>query len=189
MKFDIKDKKKNPLMKRDEAIVSIDHAGKATPNRLLVLSEIAKLVKNKPENIIINRITTPGGSTVSEVKAFSYSKKNDIPEWRLKKMEQRASKKKDKEEPKPSSEDKPAPEGEPKPEGEAAQESAQEKPEQEESKESGQAGEKPEEASQEGEKPAEEKKEEKPSEDAGKPAESPEEGKPSPEDKEKKEGS
>ena len=183
MKFDIKDKKKNPLMKRDEVIVSIDHAGKATPNRLLVLSEIAKLVKNKPENIIINRITTPGGSTVSEVKVFSYSKKDDIPEWRLKKMEQRASKKKGKEEPKP------APEGEPKPEGEVAQEPAQEKPEQEESKESGQAGEKPEEASQEGEKPAEEKKEEKPSEDAGKPAESPEEGKPSPEDKEKKEGS
>jgi ribosomal protein S24E len=162
MKFDIKGKNKNPLMKRDEIVVSIDHAGKATPNRILVLSEIAKLVKSNPENIIIDRIITPGGSTVSEVKVFSYSKKDDIPGWRLKKMEQRASKIKGK----PKEEPKPAPVSEPKSDGEPAEETKKEP--------------------REGGKPAESPRE-APAGDAGKTTESPEEGKPSSEDKEKKE--
>ena len=92
MKLEIKERKRNPLMKREDVVVRIDHEGKATPARLQVMEEVAKLLKTKKENLVVNRIITAGGSTVSETKVFSYSRKDDIPEWRLKKMEARMSK-------------------------------------------------------------------------------------------------
>lgn len=96
MKYEIREKKKNAVMKRTEARVSIEHSGAATPNRLQLLDEVAKLLKTKPENLIIDRIITPGGSTVSEASVLVYSKKGDIPAWRLKKMEQRLAKAREK---------------------------------------------------------------------------------------------
>lgn len=103
MKLEIKDKKKNPLMKREEVMVSIEHAGKATPNRRHVLDELSKLLNAGKDNIIIDRIMTSGGRAQSEARVLAYSKKQDIPEWRLKMMEQRMSKKK-----KEAPEEKPA---------------------------------------------------------------------------------
>ena len=92
MKFEVSEKKKNPLMKREEATILIDHRGKATPDRASILAEVANLLKSRPENIIVERITTPGGSTKSVARVLAYNNKDDIPEWRLKKMEQRLSK-------------------------------------------------------------------------------------------------
>jgi len=133
MKCEIRERKKNLLMKRDEALILINHSGKATPDRIQVLSEAAALLKGRPDNIIIDRIITHGGSTVSEAKVLSYSRKEDIPEWRLKKMERRVSKIKGRpnEEPKPAPDEKPA-EGESSREGGAAQntESNEKPPEQ-----------------------------------------------------------
>jgi ribosomal protein S24E len=98
MKIEIKERKRNSLMKREEALISIEHGGRATPNRKQILDEVSKLFKSNPETIIIDRIITQGGKPRSDIKTFVYSKKEDIPPWRLSKMEQRLSKKK-KEEP------------------------------------------------------------------------------------------
>lgn len=95
MKLEIKERKSNPLMKREEALVSIEHGGKATPNRRQVIAEVAKLLDARPEGIIIDRITTQGGMASSEVRVLAYSRKEDIPAWRLRKMEQRLSKTKE----------------------------------------------------------------------------------------------
>lgn len=120
MKFEIRDKKKNTLMKREEVLVSISHMGKATPNRKDVMDEVARLLKTKSENLIVTRITTPGGSTLSEARVYSYSRKEDIPEWRVKRFEARISKiKGGKQEAEKAPE---APAEEPKPGGEAAKE-------------------------------------------------------------------
>ena len=88
----MKDRWKNSLMKRDEVLVCIDHAGKPTPNRKEVMGEVAKLLKTKPENLIVTRISTPGGSTITEVKVYSYLRKEDIPEWKIKKFDGRVAK-------------------------------------------------------------------------------------------------
>jgi ribosomal protein S24E len=106
MKYELKDRKKNALMKRDEAVVAINHEGKSTPNRKDVMSEAAKLLKTKPENLVVTKISTSGGSSCSDAKIYVYSKKEDIPEWRVKKFEARIAKIKP---PKPlPSENKPA---------------------------------------------------------------------------------
>ena len=128
MKMEITDKRKNALMKRDEVLVSIDHAGKPTPNRKEITNEAAKALKTKPENLIVTKITTPGGSTISTVKVYSYSKKDDIPEWKVKKFTERVAKIKGTKPPEPKLEEKPAeeaPAAEEKP-AEAAQEGASE---------------------------------------------------------------
>lgn len=92
MKLEIKHHRKNALMKRDEVVVSIEHGGKATPNRRHILDETAKLLKAKPDCIIIDRILTEGGKAFSEARVLVYLKKDDVPAWRLKKMEQRLAK-------------------------------------------------------------------------------------------------
>ena len=92
MKFSIKERKKNPLMKREEVLLSISHEGKPTPNRIQSLDEVAKLLGTPKENVIIDRIVTSGGGTLSEARVLAYKKKDDIPAWRLKQMEQRMAK-------------------------------------------------------------------------------------------------
>ncbi len=104
MKLDIKERKKNALMKREEALISIEHGGKATPARKHILDEVAKLLNAKPEGIIINRIITRGGKARSEANVFAYPKKEDVPAWRLKKMEYRLSRTKSAEESKDAGE-------------------------------------------------------------------------------------
>jgi ribosomal protein S24E len=176
MRLEIKERKKNPLMKREEALVSIEHGGKATPNRKHVLDEMSKLLKARPECIIIDRIITQGGKAFSEAKVFAYSKKEDIPAWRLKKMEQRLAKAKKKPEEKPAK----APEAKP----EEAKPAEEEKPA--ESKEEKPEAPKPEEKPEEGKPSEEETKEEAPPETAPEEKEAPEE-KPEEKSEEKKE--
>jgi ribosomal protein S24E len=166
MKLEIVDRKRNALMKREEAMISIEHGGKATPNRKQILDEVSKLFKARLDTIIIDRIITQGGRPRSDVKALVYSKKDDIPAWRLSKMEQRMAKKKEEEKPPeaPPAE-KPEEKVEEKPET-PSEESKEEKPEEkpQEEKPTEEAGEKPAEPPIEGpteeEKPEEEKKEE-----------------------------
>jgi ribosomal protein S24E len=99
MKLELKERKRNALMKREEAMISIEHGGKATPDRRQVLADAAKLLNARPETTIIERITTPGGRASSDARVLAYSRKEDIPAWRLQKMEQRMTKKKPEEKP------------------------------------------------------------------------------------------
>ncbi len=158
MKLDIRERKKNPLMKREEAMVTVDHSGKATPNRKQIIREVASAMKASPENIIIDRILTSGGRSLSEAKVFAYSRKEDIPQWRLKKMEQRIAKIKAQQ--KPAEAEQAATEEAPK----------EEKPPKEASREEAPAGESPvEDAAKEKPKEAapEEKKEKASHEESG----------------------
>ncbi len=204
MKYEMKDKWKNSLMKRDEVLVSIEHSGEATPNRKEVMGEVAKLLKTKPENLIVTRISTPGGSTITEVKIYSYFRKEDIPEWKVKKFNERIAKIKG---PAPPPEKPPeavkldsAPEDEPKedakpaeseavPEGEKPDEvpkPTEEEPKKEEIKPSeAPAKEKPAEAPVEETKSSEAEAEEKPEGDT-RPEDKPSEGDTRPEDKKDK---
>lgn len=125
MKLEVKERKRNALMKREEATISIEHGGKATPNRKQILDEVSKLFKARLDAIIIDRIITQGGRPQSDVKALVYSKKDDIPAWRISKMEQRMAKKKKEERP---PEAPPAEKPEEKPET-PSEESKEEKPE------------------------------------------------------------
>jgi ribosomal protein S24E len=135
MKFSIKERKKNPLMKREEVTVSISHEGKPTPNRLSSIDEVAKLLGAAKDSIIIDRIITSGGSTLSEARVLAYKKKEDIPAWRMKKIEQRLAKAREK-----AKAETPAP-----PADDASPEEApSEKPAEESNKEEGPPEEKPE---------------------------------------------
>ncbi len=137
MKIEIKEQKKNPLLKREEVSVSIEHPGKATPSRREILPELAKVLKSNEDLIIIDKIFSVHGMNVSEARLLVYKKKDEIPKEKLEKMKNRMAEKKKAEAPAPA---EAAKEGE-KPEAPKEGEAKEEKPE---------------------EAPAEEKKEEKP---------------------------
>lgn len=138
MKIEIKKQKKNPLLKREEISVSIEHPGKATPSRREILPELAKVLKSSEDLIIIDKIFSVYGRNVSEARVLAYKKKDEIPKEKLEKMKGRMTEKK-----------KAAPAEASAPSAEAAKE-----------------GEKPPEGAPKEEKPAEEAKPEEKSEEA-----------------------
>lgn len=89
MKTEILKQKDNQLLGRKELWISVEHIGKATPSRVDILSEIAKIVKSKKECVIVEKIFTQTGKGVSKVKVFIYSKKGDIPKEKVEKMKRR----------------------------------------------------------------------------------------------------
>jgi len=143
MKIEIKEQKKNPLLKREEVSVSLEHPGKATPSRREILPELAKVLKSREELLIIDKIFSVHGKNVSEARVLAYKKKDEIPKEKLEKMKGRMMEKK-----KAAPAEAPAP-------AEAAKEG--EKPSEEAPKEGETKEEKSEEAPKE-EKPAEEAK-------------------------------
>jgi ribosomal protein S24E len=166
MKMEIVKDKKNPAMKRDEHIISLEHKGKATPSRHEIMKEVAKLLKAKEDLIIVDKIISNKGVQSSMVYVLSYRKKDDVPKYKLEKMNARMEKAKARREAAKEKAAEAAPKEEAKPEdaaetGEQAKEEepAEEPKQEEEAKE----GEQPEEAAEE------EKKEEAPAEE--KPAE------------------
>jgi len=86
MKTEVKEQKKNPLLKRNEAVISIVHAGKATPSRVDILEIASKELKVDKQLIIVDSVFTEAGRNISNARILTYSKKEDIPEYKLKKM-------------------------------------------------------------------------------------------------------
>ena len=159
MKFEVVNQRKNPLMNRDEYMISLDHGGKATPSRHDILKEVAKDIKVKEDLVIIDKIITRTGASASDIVVSVYRKRDDIPKGKLEKMERRMKKKK--------------PEGgEAAPAAEPVKESVQEPKGEEKPAEEGSTEEKTEEVKPPEEKPAEEPQEEKVEE---KPEEAPKE--------------
>ena len=160
------EQKKNPLMNRDEYVFNLDHSGKPTPSRHDILKEVAKEVKASEDVIIIDKIMSRSGVSISEVSTLVYKKKDDIPKGKLEKMKRRMVKKK-KEDTAPApapaevpKEEKPAEsEEETKSEGEPKEEKPAESEGEEKVEET-----KPEEEPKE-EKPDESEKEEAPAKD------------------------
>ncbi len=156
MKMEILERKKNPLMKREEVMFSMEHGGKATPSRKDLLKEVAGKLKVKENLLIIDRIFSATGKSQSNLKVLVYKKPDDIPKGKLEKMKARMEKKEEKpkkEEVKPEE----AKAEEEKKEGEKPEEAKEEKVEGPKEKE--EVEEKPkEEAKEELEKPKEEEK-------------------------------
>ena len=136
MKTEVQEHRKNPLLKREEAWVLVEHPGKATPKREEIVKDAAKALKAKEDLVIVDKIFSFTGRMASRARVFVYSKKEDIPKEKLEKMARRMKRKEAKPEEKPAEAPKP-----------------------EEKKEEAKPEEKPPEKKEE--KPAEEKKEEK----------------------------
>ena len=54
MTLEVTDKRKNTLMKREEAEMTFDHKGKATPSRSEIASSVGKKLGVNEDLIIIN---------------------------------------------------------------------------------------------------------------------------------------
>ncbi|MEE9406248.1 MAG: hypothetical protein V3V26_02465 [Candidatus Aenigmarchaeota archaeon] len=147
MKIDIAEQKKNPLMKREELWVTVEHTGAATPKRKELLPHLVKTLKTKENLVIIKKIFSDTGKNTSNAKVFVYTKTDDIPKGMAEKMQRQLKKGKAE-----------APKAEKKPEAKPEKKKEEAKPE-----------EKKEEPKPE-EKPAEKPRAE------GKPAEAPKEG-------------
>jgi ribosomal protein S24E len=113
MSLKILEQKKNPLLKREEVQAVFDHAGKPTPPRKDILPFLERALKAEKDLILIDKIFSVKGKGESKLKAFVYSKKDDIPKDKLEVIQKRMEKKSKK-----AKEEKPA-EGEAPPEGEA----------------------------------------------------------------------
>lgn len=89
MEIQILSQTKNPITKVEKVIIKCEHSGKPTPNREEIWETVAKTLKKEKELIIIDKIITLKGYTASEVRVFVYPKKEDIPKYKLEKMEKR----------------------------------------------------------------------------------------------------
>lgn len=78
--------KKNSLMRREEAWIRLDHAGKPTPPRKDIIADIAKHFKAKEDSVIVDKIFSEFGKPSSRVKVLVYSKAEEIPKAKLEKM-------------------------------------------------------------------------------------------------------
>lgn len=92
MKIDVIEKKKNPILKREEMRVKINHQGKPTPTRGEILDDVATKLAAKKDLIIIDKIFSGFGKAESEAKVFLYSKGEDIPKDKAEKMGKKLAK-------------------------------------------------------------------------------------------------
>jgi small subunit ribosomal protein S24e len=89
MAVKIESHKKNPLMKREEAWVVVEHEGKATPRRSEIIEETAKSMKADKDLLIIDKIFSSDGKAASRARVYLYYKKEEIPSEKAEKMKRR----------------------------------------------------------------------------------------------------
>lgn len=83
MKFDIIDKKQNPLLKRKEILIFLDYEGGCTPSKLDLQKALAESMKVNAGNIEISKILSEIGLSRGkawvkiweEKSGFDYTKK------------------------------------------------------------------------------------------------------------------
>ena len=83
MKVQITSEKKNPLMKRNEIVLSIDYEGGATPSKEILKKAVADETKVSLENIEIRKIISEIG--YSRGKAWFNIWEHKAPERKVKK--------------------------------------------------------------------------------------------------------
>ncbi len=96
MKFEAVDQKKNPLLKREEVMLTVNHEGKPTPSRTDLLEPLAKELKSNKDLILIDKIFSVKGSQASRIKAFVFDRKEDMPKEKLEIIKKRMEKSKEK---------------------------------------------------------------------------------------------
>ncbi|NLU45711.1 MAG: 30S ribosomal protein S24e [Euryarchaeota archaeon] len=75
MKIEIKEQRKNPLLKREEIRFAVEHVGGSTPGRNAVAEEIAKKLKVKRNCVVIDAFETAYGIGKSDGYAKVYDSK------------------------------------------------------------------------------------------------------------------
>lgn len=119
MKVEIVDKVENPLFKRTELKLRVDHAGAPTPKRLEVRSQLAALLGVAEDLVIIEKISSSHGKQVALGIARVYASKEQLektePKYLLKRgLPKEAKPEKSAEEgPKETKPEKPKPEEKP----------------------------------------------------------------------------
>ena len=86
---EVESEKDNPLMKRKQYWLSVEHAGKETPARYELLPEIAKTLKSKPELTLIDKIFSERGGAKSRAKVMVYRDRREIPDAKLERQERK----------------------------------------------------------------------------------------------------
>lgn len=89
MSVKVESHKKNPLLKREEAWIVLEHEGKATPKRADMIDEAANVMKADKELIIIDKIFSREGKAASMARVLVYEKKELIPAAKAEKMKRR----------------------------------------------------------------------------------------------------
>jgi len=92
MKFEVIEHRKNPLIKRDEFMVSVEHSGNPTPSRNEMMAPLAKELKVEKDLLMIDEVMSSKGLHKSKIKAFAYHKKEDMPKGRLEVLKKRVEK-------------------------------------------------------------------------------------------------
>ena len=85
----IESHKKNPLLKREEAWIVVEHQGKPTPTRAQLIDEAAKAMKSDKDLVIVDKIFSNAGKAESRARVFAYSKKEDMPKEKIERMKRR----------------------------------------------------------------------------------------------------
>ena len=114
MKMEKTSEKENPLLKRKEYWLSVDHTGKQTPPRYDILPAVDKSLGAKEETIVISKVFSERGKASSNIKVLVYKDKKDLPKEKLARQERKTKKfleKKQASEEKPSEEAPAAPTG------------------------------------------------------------------------------
>jgi len=98
MEIEIEEKRENPLLYRKEIRFVVIHEGEGTPSRAIVKEELAKKLKEKTGNIIIDYIRSHFGSQKSIGYAKVYKSLDDAkkiePEYIIKRNIETKEKKK-----------------------------------------------------------------------------------------------
>jgi len=69
MKIEIQERKKNPLLKREEIIGVIEHDGNPTPSKAVVQKILASQEKVDPKYVEVEKILTGEGERIARVSA------------------------------------------------------------------------------------------------------------------------
>ena len=71
--------KENPLLKRKEAVIAIEHKGKTTPTRKDLIAQSAKALGASPETVIVDQILSANGIGTSQARVYAYESAELIP--------------------------------------------------------------------------------------------------------------
>lgn len=72
MKIEIISNKRNELLKRNEIVFNLSHEGSATPPRMEVRKELAKLLRTEVEKVYVKKIETITGIMMARGEANVY---------------------------------------------------------------------------------------------------------------------
>ena len=108
MKAEIVSEKENPVTGRKEYWLMVDHSGKQTPSRYVLLPEVVKVLASREEVTIIDKIFSERGASRSRVRALVYKDRKEIPELKIARHERKIKKHLEKKGMKPAGAKKPA---------------------------------------------------------------------------------